>query len=147
MNSLLSRKGLTAFVLAIAFIALGTVSYADYQGKEKREPFPEFQAKMEERRAEMEAQREKMDAVMESGDYNAWAEFISEFHPDAPMLDVINADNFPRLTEMHQLQKEAREKMEAAHAIAEELGLPQPKMGRGMHKSMRGRCPKAAVEE
>lgn len=60
-----------------------------------------------------------MEAV-ESGNYTAWVEAVGE---DCQMLEKINADNFPKLTEAHDLMQGGREKMQQAREIREELGM------------------------
>ncbi len=77
---------------------------------------------------------ENREAVMETiknNDYDAWAALMADSKYGAKVLEVINADNFGRFVEMHQLREQAR-------AIAEELGLPQhKKMMKG--KMMKGK--------
>ncbi len=86
--------------------------------------------------AEMEAKRAALDKAIESG-YDAWKKFMEE-NPlpngqkdSNPLLEKITADNFARFAEMHQLRKEAEEKMKQADAIGDELGLPRPHPGMG----------------
>ena len=63
--------------------------------------------------AEREAKREEVRAALETGDYNAWVQAVGE---DAPVLEKINADNFSRFVEAHELR-------EQAGSIMEELGF------------------------
>ena len=83
---------------------------------------------MTERRAEAEAHREAVAAAIESGDYSAWEALISERNPDAPILEVINEDNFDKFQELHELKQKAQ-------SLSEELGLGKGglagKMGKG----------------
>lgn len=104
-----SKWFLTASLAAvIAFTSLSVIASAD-EGE-----FPQNK----------QQNMEEMKAAIESGDYNAFAEVAPE-----QMLEQINADNFGRFVEMH-------EHLEAAKAIADELGLK--KMGH-MKDKMKGK--------
>ena len=64
-----------------------------------------------------------VDAAMLSGDYNAW---VTAVGTTSPILTKINADNFPKLVQAHQLR-------EQAGAIMTELGI-----GKGTQFGMMG---------
>ncbi len=81
-------------------------------------------------------------AAIEAGDYDAWKALQPE---GSPFLDVITAENFGRIREMHEAMKSGD--METAETIREELGLPE--MGpKGMMKKGAGQSPEviAAIE-
>ncbi len=97
----------------------------------------EQKAQLEAKRTEMETEREarrtEMEAAMDKG-YEAWvAQIKEEFGDEAPVLDTINASNFDRYKEGHNL-------MEQGRAIMEELGVEGNglRMGKGMGKGGRG---------
>ncbi len=54
-------------------------------------------------------------AAIQANDYNAWVQAVGA---NSPMLTKINADNFPKFVQAHQLRKQA-------DAIMTELGLNQ----------------------
>ncbi|MBU2567006.1 hypothetical protein KKG46_05635 [Patescibacteria group bacterium] len=71
-----------------------------------------------------------------NGDYQTWFDLVAVDGQLPEHLQVINADNFSRFSEMHQL-------MDDAKTIREELGLEGPQkgfpakgIGRGMHGQM-----------
>jgi len=70
----------------------------------------------EEREAEMEK-------IMESKDYEAWVELMSEDGRTPGVLRKISKETFPKFAEAHQLAQEG--KTEEANQIREELGLGQ----------------------
>lgn len=72
-----------------------------------------METEREARRAEHEANMTAVNAAMASGDYNAWVTAVGD---DCPMLEKINADNFPQLVKAHGLMEEAK-------TIMEELGI------------------------
>ena len=84
-----------------------------------------------------EEQREAVHQAEINGDYQTWFDLMANESGQLPEhLQVINADNFSRFSEMHQL-------MDDANGIREELGLKRPHnifpgqgMGRGMHGQM-----------
>lgn len=80
----------------------------------------EMKASFEEMKDEREAQRELTQNAIEAGDYNAWLATIPE---NAPIREKINADNFSRLVEAHNLREQAR-------IMMEELGIERGDMGR-----------------
>ncbi|MFH1661736.1 MAG: hypothetical protein ABIA02_01410 [Candidatus Falkowbacteria bacterium] len=120
-------------IIAVAGIAFSSFA-ADDSTVQKCErcnkPGMQFsEGKMTEMKASMEAKKEAMNTALENNDYNAWVEAVGE---DCPMLEKINADNFSRFVEAHNLQEQAR-------AIMEELGIEKQgfknHMQRGfMHK-------------
>lgn len=103
----------TSLAAAIAFTSLSLIASADDNGVSANDNQPNHP---------MQQHMEEMKAAVESGDYNAFAEVAPE-----QLLQVINADNFGKFVEMHN-------HLQAAKTIAEELGLPQGRMGAGMHK-------------
>ena len=74
----------------------------------------------------------EMIKAIESGDYDAWV--VLHEGKEGPMIDAINADNFGKLQEMHEARQDSD--FEAAKAIAEELGLPNPPAKKGMGRGM-----------
>lgn len=102
----MSKWFLTASLAAIiAFTSVYTVASAqnaDNQG-----------LKMGQGKGQMAQHAEEMKAALDSGDYDAFTAVAPE-----KLLEVINADNFPRFLEMHN-------HLEQARAIGDELGLPQ----------------------
>ena len=129
------------FILAIAAFS---VSADETQNPEQQMRGPRFsQEEMEARHAEMEAHRAEMDAIMDAGDYDAWVSAVTERHPDAEILDVINADNFDEFVAIHNIREQARELMQEADEKAEALGLKDlhPGKGKGMHKGMKRGMP------
>ena len=98
---------------------------------------------METRREEMETQREAIETALENLDYEAWYEIMKENERNAQLLEVINADNFDQLLEIHNLRQEGQEKFEEAKELAEDLGIEQNrgdklgKQGMGMHQEKR----------
>ena len=91
---------------------------------------------MHKNKGEMMEKKEQAREAVKNGDYNAWLEIVGE---DSKMAEKINADNFSKLTEMHNLRQEG--KHDEAKEIREELGLEKGlrdgKMGPG-HEGMRG---------
>lgn len=81
----------------------------------------ELQEKFAEMHEEKIAAHEDLEAAIENNDYEAWKALMLERGIDESKLTV---ENFEKVKQMHQLMKEAREKMEAARAIGEELGFP-----------------------
>lgn len=75
--------------------------------------------------------RAAVQAALEDGDYDAWVAAKGQDDRDPKVLELINADNFARFVEMHNLMKEG--KKEEAQVIADELGLPQWGMNKGRH--------------
>jgi len=110
---------LTASLAAIiAFTSLSVIASADDGGE-----MPEA--------GERGEKRIEMQTALESRDYNAFAEVAPE-----QLLEKVNADNFDRFLEMH-------DHMEAAKAIAEELGIE--KMGKHKGK-MKGKFQEKRAE-
>lgn len=69
-----------------------------------------------------EANMAKMQAAekaIEVGDYNAWLAAVGK---DCPMAKKINKDNFPKLVEIHNLEKQIQEKRK-------ELGIEKGNFG------------------
>lgn len=98
---------------------------------------------METQHEEMETQREAIETALENLDYEAWYEIMKENERNAQLLEVINADNFDQLLEIHNLKQEGQEKFEEAKGLAEDLGIEQNKGGKlgkkgmGMHQEKR----------
>lgn len=82
---------------------------------------------------EMLEHREAVDTAIENGDYEAWLEAVGE----RPVAEQVTADEFDQLREIHRLRTEARELMEQADEIAEEIGLKPPHRGHRMFKGMK----------
>jgi len=61
--------------------------------------------------------REAIKEALDNNDYNAWAELVG----DRPVAEKINADNFDRLVEMHELMQTGDR--EGANEIRKELDL------------------------
>jgi hypothetical protein len=72
-------------------------------------------------------------AAIEAGDFNAWLEAVG----DSPLAEIITAENFDQFIQMHNLRQAGD--IEAAQAIAEELGLPEPKQKHGGFGKMPGK--------
>ncbi|MFZ6015436.1 MAG: hypothetical protein ACOYUZ_03720 [Patescibacteria group bacterium] len=81
-----------------------------------------------------EEEREAIHAAVLDGDYQAWFALTATDGELPERFKVINADNFAKFSEMHQL-------MDGAKTIREELGLELTGkgMGRGMHRGMGNR--------
>ncbi|MBU1445976.1 hypothetical protein KKD70_01795 [Patescibacteria group bacterium] len=94
---------------------------------------PQFQRGSQER-MENRPQFTEMNAAIESGDYEAWVALHDG--RNSALLDVINADNFSKLKEMHEARQSGD--IETAEAIASELGLPTPPQGRMGGNGMKG---------
>ena len=72
----------------------------------------------------------EMDKVMESKDYEAWVELMSQDGKTPGVLNKITEETFPKFAEAHQLTQEG--KTDEASQIREELGLGQgQRQGRG----------------
>ena len=99
-----------------AFQELLPENMAENFTEEKFQEMIERRAEGEARRAEMEQHREEVEAAIAAGDYATWQALIEEQNPDNPMLEKINAGNFSKLQELHELREKAR-------SIQEELGL------------------------
>lgn len=90
--------------------------------------FAERQAHREEMRAEHEA----IKTAIENGDYDTWKGLMQEKINNSPMvqtMNMIDADNFAKFTEMHNLMQEG--KIDEANQIRQELGLPEGGGGHG----------------
>ncbi|MFH1822727.1 MAG: hypothetical protein ABH830_03425 [Patescibacteria group bacterium] len=83
----------------------------------------DLQVKWDEKKALMEEKRAAIDAAFDSNDYNAWLEAVGS---DNPMAEKINADNFSKLVEAHNLHLQAK-------GIMDELGIERKGFGHGMH--------------
>ncbi|MFH1427474.1 MAG: hypothetical protein ABIG60_03010 [Patescibacteria group bacterium] len=86
----------------------------------------DLQTKWEEKKALMDEKRAAIEAAFDSNDYNAWLEAVGS---DNPMAEKINADNFSKLVEAHNLHLQARN-------IMEELGIEGKGFGPKMHFMM-----------
>lgn len=102
--------GLSALMIVFTLTLAGS-TLANWQGK-GLEDNPELKQKME-----------AVHQSIESGDYDSFKGLVEADERSQARFEGINEENFPKLQEAHQLMQEAREKMEAAHAIMEELGL------------------------
>lgn len=68
-------------------------------------------------------EREAIRDAALNGDYETWFNLVAVDGELPEFLQVINADNFARYQEMHQL-------MDGAKSIREELGLERPNQGK-----------------
>ena len=66
--------------------------------------------------------REQVKNAIENNDYEAWKKLTEERNSNAKVLEKINASNFSKLKEMHQLMQDG--KVDEANKIRQELGLP-----------------------
>jgi len=88
-----------------------------------------LEEKMEANRSAREAQRAVVDKAIEAGDYDAW---LAAIGTNNPFAGKINKDNFSKLQELHQLEKQARE-------IRTSLGIDTPgREGFGRGQGMPG---------
>jgi hypothetical protein len=79
------------------------------------------------RKSEMETRKTAVEAALAANDYNAWV--LAE-GANAPILKTINATNFSRFVEAHNLRQQA-------NAIMTELGVTKGE-GRGEGMGMGG---------
>ncbi|MBU0577943.1 hypothetical protein KJ742_03285 [Patescibacteria group bacterium] len=103
-------------ILVFTFTMLGA-SYADEMSEE------EVSKPTIEERQEM---RSAIHEAISNGDYDTWYSLVSESPRGAKILEIINESNWDQFVEAHQLIEEGRAKMQEAHSIMEELGLPKP---------------------
>lgn len=142
-------KKLTTIALGAVILGSLSASAFAYQGDGNGNYFnqerPAFTQLTEEEREEMkskrEAAREEIGKAIESGDYETWKalmeEKATEIGHTPQILEVITADNFDKLMELHELKEEERAIREQQKAIAEELGIEKSDFG-GHHKMKRG---------
>ena len=93
------------------------------QSKFTEEDFNAFAEKQSERRAEMETKRAAMDEIFANNDYESWYELMRKDDHNPQILEVIDADNFDKLIEIHSLKQEGQAKFEEVKVLAEELGI------------------------
>jgi len=106
--------GLASLMIAFAVMTLGTSANETTPAAQ-----PRFNAEQRtEKRAEMEQMHEQMQAAIEANDYNAFIEAASDCPFGDKLLEKVTEENFPKFVEMHN-------HLDAAKAIADELGLPQ----------------------
>jgi hypothetical protein len=91
-----------------------------FGGESRYQPTAEQQASREALRAEREAHRAAVEAALESGDYTAWQAATAD--RAGPMAELITADNFGKLVELHNARESGD--YETAQKLATELGLP-----------------------
>ncbi len=135
---------LTGLVAAMVVVTISSVSvfaaqdggFGERGGKQMLEPSEEQVAQMEEMRSEIKAHRAEMDELLDSGDYDAWAEYVAEMDRGGNMAEVINEDNFDDFVEAHELMKIGRGYMEDAKEIMGELGV-KPGYGPGFGQNMK----------
>lgn len=84
------------------------------------------------KKTEQQAQHEAIEAAIENGDYETWKSLIEAQNPNHPLLSVIDADNFSKLQELHNL----REQIQTIH---EELGMDPGHIGKGFGNQGRPR--------
>ncbi|GEM_PF-1587340 len=83
---------------------------------------------------------EAVKTAIENNDYEAWKSAISEAPFADKISEVINAENFDKFVEMHNLRQDGD--IEGAQEIRDELGLPArpgkggagPRGEHGFHK-------------
>lgn len=134
MNTVIALSALA--LIGGGIIASQAASNASFQARNGEFIHGEargFENLSEETKAEIEAQRashqaetqadyEAVEAAILANDYNAWQAAIDENNPFA---DKVNADNFSKFSEAHNLMNEARE-------ILESIGIEEgPAMGFG----------------
>lgn len=135
MNKTKINKSLVAGMATLATLAIiaGGVIAVNAASNDREMP---LRALSQEDR---DAHREAAEAAIAAGDFAAWQEVAQ----NSPWADQINADNFAKFAEAHNLKGQGR-------AIMEELGIER---GMGMNKGarhangqgMRGvNCPNAA---
>ncbi len=88
----------------------------------------------EERKELREARKAALDEVFANNDYEGWKELMTESGKNSQILEVINADNFDKLIEIHNLKKEGKAKFEEAQALMQELGIEKNFEKQGSHK-------------
>ena len=132
-------------VALVAVVGISIISYAasdnlDNPDQKRFGPWQDSE-EWQERHQLMQEKHEAVLNALEAGDYQAWLEAVGT---DSPMAQAVSEDEFPHLLEAHNLMQEAKEKMDQARQIKEELGLPAPegkmggKMG-GFHKNCKQR--------
>jgi len=82
----------------------------------------------EAKKKEWEQKKEEIMHALENGDYQAWLEAVGA---DSLAAQEVTEEEFPRLLEAHQLMNEAKEKIEQAKQIKEEIGLPMGPKNKG----------------
>lgn len=82
-----------------------------------------------------DAKFEAVNSALSKSDYQAWLQAVGA---DSQQAKIITADKFPQLVQAHQLQQEARTKMEQARQIREDLGLKGPQGQKGPGQKMGG---------
>ncbi|MFH1668213.1 MAG: hypothetical protein ABH884_04315 [Candidatus Komeilibacteria bacterium] len=123
------NKYLIFSLIGIAVLALGVTQAFAYSGNDIATR-PAGQIPFGERfdSAEWQAMQANHDArqqAIEAGDYQTWYQLQTSIEKPR-MSELITADNFVKLQEMHNLMQTGD--WSAAQAIGEELGLPHSPM-------------------
>lgn len=128
MEKLNTLKRFGALAIAVALIAISTASFTSADEEDAAKRGPNFNPEL----------HEQMVEVMENGDYQDWYDLINQDGHNPKFAETITEENFSQFVEMWNLRQEgralmlqAREKMEAARAIGEELGLKMPNKRQG----------------
>ncbi|MCF7820557.1 MAG: hypothetical protein K9M44_03765 [Candidatus Pacebacteria bacterium] len=129
---------ISTMALAVVILGLGALNIADaFQGQnlEKGQNLQENTSCncQNEERGERgpKFNNENHQAIietLENKDYATW----KELNQNTPMSENITEENFAKFIEMHELRMSGN--FEEAKVIADELGLPNFKSQRGMHK-------------
>jgi len=92
----------------------------------------QIEARIGQEKAEVEARHTEMGNAIAQG-YDAWVAVVVKYQgEDAPVLDEVTREEFPRFAEAHGYMDDARESMAMAQQIFEEIGVRgEGKMGMG----------------
>lgn len=144
-NSLL----LTGAAALVALVAVSSVAYMTYAqtntdsnstgtppcGKNLTE---EQKAQMEAKRTEMEANQTEINNAMSQG-YDAWVTAVKKIMGEsAQILKEVTADNFSKYVEAQGYVDQAKDLMEKARTIYDEIGIKGPGPGMGMERGHGG---------
>ncbi|HRH21631.1 MAG TPA: hypothetical protein PLJ58_00350 [bacterium] len=106
--------------LLLAFVLLAAASapvFADSVGRNKgsmmmgHKKMKFNKVEMEAKMAKMKEQHAAMDKALTENNYNAWVLAVKAMNPESPILAKINATNFSKLVEIHNLRKQLDVKM------------------------------------
>lgn len=84
---------------------------------------------LEAKKTEMDAKQNAVKTALAANDYNAWVAAEKAINANSPVLSKINADNFSKFVEAHNLRTQA-------DTIMKDLGFDQPGMGGGFGLGM-----------
>jgi len=146
MNLISTAKNYKGVIAAAMLIAVTSTIIGVSANANNAKPVltPENQAKREEQKAINEAARQQMDAAIESGSFDTFKTYASTVPMGQKMLEKITTENFSKLVEAHNNQKQAMELMEKSRTLMQELGFedfhrgPGRKMMRMMRIDERG---------